>query len=410
MNASAEQQDRFDYVIAGAGVAAASAATAIREADPDGTIALIGREDDGPFYRPDLSKTLWLDPDAKLDSGWLLEDEVGAELLTGTSVTAVDTEAHTLTLSDTRTLGYGQLLLATGAEPRSLDLPESPRILTYRTVADYRRLRELAAPGARIVVVGGGYIGAEVSAALNQNGASVTLIMPGTAIQESMFPEALARMVTDAYRERGVELVTGTRATGAEATGETVTVTTGRGGAHTAEAVVVGAGVIPNDQVARLAGITVDDGIVVDAHLATSAPDVWAAGDVARYPDALLGVRRVEHVDNAEHQGATAGRNMAAARTGRGTVEAYAYTPIFWSDLFDYGYEAVGELSARLDTTEDFTDDHSAGIVYYSQEDHVRGALLWNVWDSTDRAKALIAQTAAEPKSGEELRGSIALE
>jgi 3-phenylpropionate/trans-cinnamate dioxygenase ferredoxin reductase subunit len=399
----------YDYVIVGAGVAAAAAAAAIRERDAEGSLAIIGREDDGPFYRPDLSKTLWLDENAGLDNGWLLDDQIGADLLTGTSVTAIDTEARTLTLSDTRTLTYGQLLLATGAEPRTLDLPDSPRILTYRTVADYRRLRELTNSGARAVVVGGGYIGAEISAALRQNEVEVTLIMPGTAVQGSMFPADLAAEVTRTYRERGVEMVTGTRVTGARTEGDTVTVSTDQGTERTADVVVVGAGVVPNDQVARLAGITVDDGIVVDARLATSAPHVWAAGDVARYPDALLGTRRVEHVDNAEHQGTVAGRNMAAAQTGSGEPESYTYTPIFWSDLFDYGYEAVGELSAQADTTEDFSADRSSGVVYYAHEDHVRGVLLWNVWDSTDKAKAVIEQTAVEPRSGDELRGSIDL-
>src|SRR5690606_4008035 len=168
----------YDYVIVGAGVAGASAARAIRRHDEEGTTLVLGREDDAPFYRPDLSKTLWLEDDAapggEPASGWLLDDEARAELRTGVSVTAIDTEAKSLVLSDTTTMSYGRLLLATGAQPRTLDLPESDRILTYRTLADYRRLRALATPGTRAVVVGGGYIGAEVAAALAQNDVTVT--------------------------------------------------------------------------------------------------------------------------------------------------------------------------------------------------------------------------------------------
>ncbi|SMY11192.1 NAD(P)/FAD-dependent oxidoreductase [Brevibacterium jeotgali] len=399
----------FDYVIVGAGVAAASAATAIRAHDADGTLAILGREPDGPYYRPDLSKTLWLDDTAQLDDGWLLDGEAGAELRTGASVTAIDTTAQTLTLADTSTIGYGHLLLATGSQPRELDLPASDRIVYLRTVEDYRHLRDRAKPGSRAVVVGGGYIGAEIASALAQNDVAVTMLMRGAAVQGHMFPARLADAVTQTYRDRGVTVVGESTAYGVSDHDDHLIVADAAGDTHTAEVVVVGVGVAPNDQVARQAGITVDDGIIVDRRLATNAPHVWAAGDVARYEDALLGDRRVEHVDNAEHMGAVAGRNMAVARTRTGDAESYTYTPIFWSDLFDHGYEAVGELDAALETVEDFTDDGGAGVVYYLDAGQVRGVLLWNVWDSTDTAKQVIEQSTAEPLDAAELQGRISL-
>ena len=406
-------QDAYDYVIVGAGVAGASAARAIRRHDEEGTTLVIGREDDAPFYRPDLSKTLWLDEDAapgtEPTSGWLLDDEARADLVTGVSVTGIDTETKSLALSDTSTVSYGRLLLATGAQPRTLDLPESDRILTYRTLADYRRLRGLVQAGSRAVVVGGGYIGAEVAAALAQNDVAVTLLMSGETVQGHMFPRRLAQEVTEEFRARGVTVVGGSGAQAARLDGDTVVVTDTNGADHVADVVVVGVGVTPEDQVAQQAGITVEDGIVVDGTLATSAPDVWAAGDVARYEDDLLGVRRVEHVNNAERMGSIAGQNMVRTRTGADELRSYDYTPFFWSDLFDYGYEAVGILDSSLTTVEDFTDDGSAGVVYYMDGGTVRGVLLWNVWDSVDQAKAVMSQSITEPQDRDDLVGRIPL-
>lgn len=402
------EQDRYDYAIIGAGVAAASAAAAIREKDADGSIAIIGREPDGPVYRPALSKDLWVDGEASLEDNWLLDDGIGAVFLPSISVTAIDTAAHALTLSDASQVGYSRLLIATGAEPRTIDLPDSARVVYYRTAQDYRRLREFAKPGSSAVVVGGGYIGSELAAALSLNDVAVTLIVPGKQVLQQMFPTIVLDEIERALREHGVTLVTGARVTGGAVHGDSVTVTTEAGESYSGDVVVAGLGVVPNDQVTRQAGLEVGNGIVVDERLATSAPDVWAAGDVASYPDALLGVRRVEHVDNAEHQGTTAGHNMAAAAAGK-DEETYTYTPIFWSDIYDFGYEAVGTLDASLEMVEDFTSDHSAGVVYYVDGGHVRGVLLWNVWDSTPKAKEVIEQSAQETLSAEQLKGRIPL-
>ncbi len=165
--------------------------------------------------------------------------------------------------------------------------------------------------------------------------------------------------------------------------------------------VVAGIGIVPNVELAQEAGLAVGDGIVVDSYLRTSHPDVYAAGDVASFPDALLGVRRrVEHEDNANTMGRAAGRAMA------GAAVSYEHSPMFYSDLFDLGYEAVGELDTRLRTVVDWQEPYRKGVLYYLEEGRVRGVLLWNVWDRVDAARALIAEPG--PFEPADLMGHIA--
>ncbi|GAB3117589.1 FAD-dependent oxidoreductase [Janibacter alkaliphilus] len=393
---------RYDHVIVGGGVAAAGAVQGIRAVSTDATIAVLGAEPDEPVYRPDLSKKLWLEDDAALDGSTLLEADPALEVRTGTEVTAIDAGAHEVTLADGSRVGYRRLLLATGAEPRTLGLAPGPRVVYYRTAADYRALAEVATAGSHVIVVGGGYIGSEMASALAQQDVRLTMVLDEQLVMAATFPEQLARRVTETFTERGVQVVHGTVADG-QVSGSGITVRLEDGSEHSADAMVVGIGVTPRTGLGEAAGLEVDDGIVVDDHLRTSAADVFAAGDVARYPDPLLGRRRVEHVDHAEKSGEAAGRAMA------GEDSAYETTPIFWSDLFDDGYEAIGEVSAGLETVVDAAaDDLSAAVVYYLDGGRVRGVLLWNVWDSTPAARDLIAETAEQPVTDPaSLRGRI---
>lgn len=398
-------QESYDYVIVGAGVAATSAVKGIRSQDSSGTVAVLGSEPDKPVYRPDLSKDLWLDEEKSLDDSWLsgdLEDDDAVDLLTDTTVSAIDPDAHVVRLADGTSVTYGKLLLATGAEPRTLGLEPGPRVVYYRTAADYQRLRSLVSPDSHVVVVGGGYIGSEIASALVQNDVAVTLVLDLEDVQEQMLPRALAASLTKAFTDRGVTVVHGSVSTG-EDTGDGVRIRLDDGTDVVADAAVIGVGVQPRTGLAEAAGLDVDNGVVVDDHLRTSAEDVYAAGDVASYPDALLGRRRVEHVDQAEKSGEHAGKVMA------GADEAYDYTPIFWSDIFDAGYEAVGETKSDLDMVEDWKDGEiGTGVVYYLKQGSVRGVLLWNVWDSTDRAREVIKETRDEPLDDpESLRGRI---
>jgi NADPH-dependent 2,4-dienoyl-CoA reductase/sulfur reductase-like enzyme len=398
-------QETYDYVIVGAGVAAASAVKGIRSEDSSGTVAVLGSEPDKPVYRPALSKDLWLKDDATLEGNSLagdLDDDDLVDLVTDTTVAGIDPDAHVVRLADGTSVGFGKLLLATGAEPRVLSLAPGPRVVYYRTAADYQRLRTIAEKGRHVVVVGGGYIGSEITSALVQNDVQVTLVLDLEDVQEQMFPRALAASLTKAFADRGVTIVHGSFA-GGEEIGEGVRVRLEDGTDIVADAAVIGVGVIPRTGLAEAAGLEVDDGIVVDEHLRTSAGDVYAAGDVALYPDALLGRRRVEHVDHAEKSGELAGRVMAGAEA------TYDYTPFFWSDILDAGYEAVGEVTSRNDMVEDWKDGQlGTGVVYYLRAGHVRGVLLWNVWDSVDKARELIKETAEEPVADtDSLRGRI---
>jgi NADPH-dependent 2,4-dienoyl-CoA reductase/sulfur reductase-like enzyme len=397
-------QDHYDYVLVGAGMAAASAAKGIRAVDAAGTIAMFGAEADPPLYRPDLSKTLWFKDGATLEDSTLLDAGAGVDQHRGVEVTRISPAEHTVTLADGTTVRYGSLLLATGSQPRTVGLPAGPRVVYYRTAADYRTLRDLARPGAHVVVVGGGYIGSEIAVALSRNDVRVTLVLAGTFVQETMFPESLARHVTEAFSTHGVEIVHGLLA-GGEAGDTGVILRLDDDTELTADAAVIGVGVTPRTALAEQAGLALEDGIVVDDRLRTSAADVYAAGDVASYPDVRLGRRRVEHADNAEKMGEVAGRVMAGADT------AYGGTPFFWSDLYDDGYEAIGELSTRHTVVEDWKDDgHGAGVVYYLDGGAVRGVLLWNVWDSVPQARELIESSAAEAVGDpESLRGRIPL-
>lgn len=390
----------YDYVIVGGGVAAAAAVGGIRELDENGSVLVLGAEPDGPVYRPDLSKKLWLDEDATLEQSRLLDGQQ-ADLQTSSPVTAIDPGAHTVTVQGGATVTYGKLLLATGSSPRTLDLPDTDRVIYYRTAADYRRLRDLAGKDTAVTTVGGGYIGAEITSALTQNGAKVTMIFDEDLVQQRLFPTSIAEMITQDFTDRGVRLLPGETVADGKLADDSVAIQVGDGSSVEAGAVVVGIGVTPNAQLAEAAGIGTDNGVVVDDRLRTSATDVYAAGDVANYDDPLLGRRRVEHVDNAEAMGKQAGRNMA------GADEAYDYTPIFWSDLFDFGYEAVGRLDSRLDTVEDWKDDKSAAVVYYLDEGVVQGVLLWNVWDSTDKARDVMARSRAGELTRDQLPGAI---
>lgn len=409
-------RDAYDYVIVGAGMAAAKAIDGIRAEDQSGSIGVFGEDPSAPVYRPDLSKTLWLKEDANLEESLMLSEAPGAakapdgntELHLGTTVTSLTPDDRSVTLGGGQRVRYGKLLLATGAAPRLTGLEPGPRVLYYRTVDDYRRLREIARAGAHVAVVGGGYIGTELAAVLIQNGVRVTLVATSAPLLAHLFPELLARTVTREFSDRGVELVVG-RLAGGSTRRKGVTVRLEDGTEIAADAAVVGVGVSPRTELARAAGLAVDDGILVDEHLRTGAHSIYAAGDVARYPDRLLGVRRVEHAAAAETMGTVAGRNMAGAH------RPYRTTPFFWSDLFDFGYEAVGEVDTRHRTVEDWAvgedgqPDHSTGVVYYvNQIGAVRGVLLWNVWESVKPARKLIESTGLEPVSDlDSLRGAI---
>lgn len=387
----------YRYLILGGGMTADAAVNGIREANSAGSIGVISAEHDPPYNRPPLSKGLWKGDSP--DSVWRGTEKHAVALHLGRTARGLDLKQKVVTDDQGDTYGFEKLLIATGATPRRLPFDDGS-IIYYRTLDDYRKLRSLSEKGRRFAVIGGGFIGWEVAAALAMNGREVVMLFPEEAIGARMYPSDLARFLNDYYREKGVKVVSGSTVVGLETKSQGAVVRTQSHGEFAVDGVVAGIGVSPNVELAQSAGLTVDNGVVVDDSLRASHPDVYAAGDVANFFNPALGTRlRVEHEDNANTMGAAAGRAMA----GKGS--AYHHLPFFYSDLFDLGYEAVGELDSRLETVADWKAPHREGVVYCLRDGRVRGVLLWNVWGQVDAARELIS--APGPFHGDDLKGRI---
>jgi NADPH-dependent 2,4-dienoyl-CoA reductase/sulfur reductase-like enzyme len=374
----------YDYLIIGGGMTADAAAKAIRDNDAPARIGIVSNEGHAPYERPPLSKALWKG-DKSVDAIDLGTVKSGAMLHLNRRVVSLDRGARSARDDHGDTYRYRRLLLATGATPRKLPFT-GERVIHFRTLEDYLVLRRFALAGARIAVIGGGFIGSELAASLASNGCKVTMLFPGAAIGAGRFPLRLAEFLNAYYRERGVELRTGIKVSTGTADASGVELMADAS-ALRFDAVVAGLGVTPNTALAEQAGLRTDNGIVVDDRLRSSAPDIFAAGDIANFHNAALDTRlRVEHENAAISMGHHAGRIMA------GADEAYTTLPYFYSDLFDLGYEAVGLLDDRLDVVEQWTTPYSEGVIYYLDNGRVRGVLLWNVWGQVDAARALIAE------------------
>jgi NADPH-dependent 2,4-dienoyl-CoA reductase/sulfur reductase-like enzyme len=374
----------YDYLIIGGGMTAAAAVEGIRQVDPARSIGIISAEQDAPYNRPPLSKALW--KGKPLDSIWRKTETKEVEMHLGRVVRQIVPLEKQVVNEKGDVFGYGKLLLATGGRPRRLPFDDD-HIIYFRTLSDYHRLRALADTGQRFAVIGGGFIGSEIAAALALNGKQVVMIFPGHEIGERVFPQALSKYVSSFYKQKDVKLLAGERIVASEARGSQRVLKTATGREIIVDGVVAGIGIEPNIELAQLAGITVEHGVVVDEFLRTSVADVYAAGDVAAFYNAALEKRiRVEHEDNANSMGRAAGRNMA------GKSEPYDHLPSFYSDMFELGYEAVGELDSRLKTFADWKRPNEEGVVYYLKDGRVRGVLLWNVWDQVQAARELIAE------------------
>lgn len=388
---------RYDYLIVGAGMAADAAAKALRESAPDATIGIVGDEPHPPYERPPLSKGLW--KEKPVDSVDLGTVRGGAVLHLRRHAVALDRVARQVSDDHGDTYTYRRLLLATGATPRKLPF-SGDRIIHFRTLDDFVALRKLATPAARIVVVGGGFIGSELAAALTMVGCKVTLVFPGDVIGAGRFPARLADFLTAFYRERGVDVRNGVRVRSGAQRDDGVHLELDDGTTLCADAVVAGLGVLPNTALGEQAGLKVDNGVTVDEHLRSSDPEIFAAGDVANFHNAALQLRlRVEHENAAIGMGHVAGRVMA------GLDATYNTLPFFYSDLFEFGYEAVGLLDDRLDVVEQWSEPYREGIVYYLDNGRVRGVLLWNTWGQVEAARDLIA--APGPFDAENVRGRL---
>jgi NADPH-dependent 2,4-dienoyl-CoA reductase/sulfur reductase-like enzyme len=366
------------YLIVGGGLTADAACDGIRDVDPDGPILLVADETHPPYARPPLSKALWKgDEESTI---WRATEELGVELRLGRRIVALDLTTREARDDRGTRYAYEKVLLATGGRPRRLPFG-GDEVIYFRTLDDYRRLRALADDGARCVVIGGGFIGSEIAAALALNGCSVSMVIPEHGIGARIFPPELSRALGDYYRSRGVEVLAGESVTGIDAG----RVLIGSGRTLEADVVVAGIGLEPNVELAAGANLPVSNGILVDSlGRIGGRDDAFAAGDVARFP-ALGGELRLEHEDHAKSHGKHVGANMA------GAAAPYEHLPFFYSDLFDLGYEAVGELDSRLATLAELGELGEQGIVYYLDgERRPRGVLLWNLFGRVDDARVLI--------------------
>lgn len=386
------------YLIIGGGMTADAAIRGIREHDSDGKIVMVSKEDVPPYDRPPLSKGLWTKK-KKVDQIWRGTEKFDVDFHLGREIVALDPAHNTCTDDQGNQFTYEKLLLATGGSPIQLK-EDTGEVIYYRTLADYERLQKLVAERESFVVIGGGYIGSEIAAALNIAGRQVTMIFPEDGIVARLLPPAMVAQVNEMYENKGVRIHLGQLVSSVERRGEKMVVETDRGLVVEADAVIAGLGIRPNTGLAESAGLKVDNGIVVDESLKTSHPNIYAAGDVIRYFNpALNRAIRTEHEENANLSGQMAGAAMA------GQQISYTHLPFAYSDLFELGFEMIGIIDPRLAVVGDWQDPYQTGIVYYYDGRRVVGVLLVNTWGRIDKARALIE--SKDQPSPQEIRGYI---
>jgi NADPH-dependent 2,4-dienoyl-CoA reductase/sulfur reductase-like enzyme len=383
-----------DYLIVGAGLAGASAIEGIREQDRDGSITMIGAENHLPYNRPPLSKKLWFGKTEVKDlfvHDQAFYDQNGVSFFPGRRVVSLDAKSSTVTDSKGQSYRFKKLLLATGGSPQNLPIPggEMDGVCYFRSLDDYQRIRPQAEEGRSAVIIGGGFIGSEMAAALRINKLNVTMIYPATHLCDRVLPADLGLAMERIYQDRGIRILKGQKPASVERKGSALVVRTSGGEQIESDILIVGIGMKPAVELAEGAGLSTSDGVIVDEYLQTSHPSIYAAGDNARFPYRALGQQmRVEHWDNALNQGKHAGRNMAGAH------EAFTYMPYFFSDLFEFGYEAVGEVDSRMEIVADWRKQHHTGVIYYLRNNKIRGAMMCNVWDKVEAARQLVLRGA----------------
>ncbi|HEX9038556.1 MAG TPA: FAD-dependent oxidoreductase [Ktedonobacterales bacterium] len=403
---------RVEYLLVGGGLASATAAEEIRKRDPNGAILIVAGEPHPPYHRPPLSKEYLrgeIEAEGTYGAGgvfaqlepWYGEQRV--ETLTGMSVSRLDTAARTATLADGSSIAYGKALLATGGRARALSIPGAtlPGVRSLRTLDDANALRDaLATPNQRVVVIGSGFIGLEASANAMFRDARVSVVDMVERAWPGMLTPDLSDWLQSEYTARGAEFHFGhiPREFIAGPNGRVAAARIAANGVESpfdlpADLIIVGVGIQLNSEVASASGLTVDPrhGIVVDDHLRTSAPDVWAAGDIAAYPDPQMGRFHFEHWDNAITSGQTAAANMT------GGDERYTHVPYFFSDQFDLSLNMLGYPSpdAQVTVRGDRKNDHFTAV--FVRDGRIRAALMVNDDAQMDAWREAIAANAVAP-------------
>lgn len=360
-----------DYLLIGGGLAASRAARQIRKHDADGSIVLVSEEPHLPYDRPPLSKEFLRGERQREELAY--DDREGLEArgvaaVLGVRAEALDPDERIARLSEGESIHFRTALIAPGGRPVRLDLPggELPGIHYLRTVDDAAAIAQAAAPGTRAAIVGGGFIGLEAAAALTERGVQVTVLEAAPRIWARFAAEPLSAYMADYCADRGITFRTRAHVTGFAGDERVSAVRTREGGDVACDFALVAVGIRPNTELAQEAGLAVDDGIVVNEHLETSAPGIFAAGDVVNYPDPYFGKRRrVEHWGHAEHTGQVAGSVMAGADT------SYRLLSYVWSDIFDVHLEFAGDESEHDQAVVRGDPERGAFTVLYLKHDRL---------------------------------------
>jgi 3-phenylpropionate/trans-cinnamate dioxygenase ferredoxin reductase component len=378
------------FIVVGGGLAGAKAVETLRAEGFEGSVALVGAESELPYERPPLSKGFLLGKEPREQAfvhqeGWYAEHDV--MWIPGTPAVELDRAARTVTLSDGRQLKYTKLLLATGSSPRTLDVPGAELASCLRTLADSEHLAAQLVDGARVVIIGGGWIGLEAAAAARARGCHVTVVEATVLPMQRVLGAEVAQLFMTLHEANGVEFRCSMSVRELRGAGDVTSVVLRDGTQLPADVVIAGIGAWPNDELAAGAGLEVDNGVVTDEHFRTSDPDVYACGDVASSLHSLLGKRiRVEHWANALDGG------PAAAKAMLGQHVVHDRIPYFFSDQYDLGMEYSGYVEPGGYDRVVFRGDPAGGeyLAFWTLGGRVLAGMNANVWDVQDDIQTLV--------------------
>ncbi|MBN1980661.1 MAG: NAD(P)/FAD-dependent oxidoreductase [Chitinivibrionales bacterium] len=387
----------YTYIIIGGGIAGVSAIKGIRELDTRGSILLMNRESSLPYTKPLLTKGLLMGK-KRIDEIYIQKqafyDQQNVTVAYNLAAVSIDPHAKTVTASNGKQYAYSKLLLATGGTPRKLDAlaPYSRHVHYFRSLDDYNSLIEAIAPAKRVLVIGGGFIGTEIAAALSQKQVVVTMLFPEAWPCAAIFPEVCGTFMIKLFREHQITILSQDQGIRYERKGSAILTHTKNAATIESDVIVVGIGTVPVVELAKSADLALERGIRTDQYLRTSNDAIYAAGDnTAFFNPSTHSYKLVEHWQNAAKQGRIAGKNMA------GGNESYQHQSFFATELFDVSLKVIGEAGASMTTRIDWHEEYKRGVIYYLCGEQLSGIMLWNFSDQVDTARFLLEEKSGVP-------------
>lgn len=379
---------KYDYLIIGGSLAADAAIKAIRKEDKNSSIGLLSDEPSPPYRRPLLSKNLWQTDDFK--QIWLGTEKQGVDIKLSTKAADLDLADKVVTDAKGQQYAFGKLLISTGVSPRRFD-PRCGDVDYFRTLDDFKKIHARMSRLKSFAIIGGGFVGMELAACLNQLGKEVSMIFPEFSLGCLVFPRELSEYVQNYYVQKGVKIYSGELVDHIMESGGIHSITFRSGNIIYADEVIASIGCKPNVQLANEGKLRVDNGIVAEEDLTCGHPDIFTAGDVANFYNPILKKRmRVEHADNAVMMGRHAGQCMM------GHKAPYDHIPSFYSDMFDLKMKAVGEIKSSLDIKAEWITPFEEGTLYYMCDGNINGVLYWNVPAQYDVARSIIKESCGK--------------